>query len=91
MESLNYQRYFFRISKKDEPTLRGKSEFSILDMKKDGVRFRNSKMSKASDKYLNLQKEYEATQTTLVEKIMEIVCMFPPSFSPLCYFIICVY
>ena len=75
---MNHWRYFFRISKKDEPTLRGKNDFSILDMKKDGVRFRNSKMTKESEKYINLQKEYETTQATLVEKIMEIVCMSPP-------------
>jgi DNA mismatch repair protein MSH2 len=77
--------YFFRISKKDEPTLRGKTEFSILDMKKDGVRFRNSKMAKESDKYSNLQKEYETTQTTLVEKIMEIVLSYVPRLGDLSY------
>jgi DNA mismatch repair protein MSH2 len=68
--------YFFRVSKKDEPTLRGKSDMKILDMKKDGVRFRNTKMAGESDKYINLQKEYEATQATLVEKIMEIVLSY---------------
>lgn len=61
--------------------MRGKSEFTILDMKKDGVRFRNSKMAKESEKYINLQKEYETTQATLVEKIMEIVRTFLPFYS----------
>lgn len=64
--------FFFRITRKDERSLRGHPSFSIIDTKKDGVRFRNSKLREHNDDYLEAKSKYEEVQRAVVVEVVAI-------------------
>lgn len=65
--------YFLRVTRTQETLIRGKPEFLVIDIKKDGVRFRTQKLAKLSDKYAQLLETYKETQGQLVTKVIDIV------------------
>ncbi|KAL6010772.1 MutS-like protein [Asimina triloba] len=70
--------HVFRITKKEEPKIRKKlsSHFIVLETRKDGVKFTNTKLKKLGDQYLKLVEEYMKCQKMLVDKVVQTVATF---------------
>jgi DNA mismatch repair protein MSH2 len=58
--------------------LRKKNSFTVLDTRKDGVRFTNGKMKKLSKESAALKQQYEEIQSEIVAKAVEITCSYTP-------------
>lgn len=70
--------HVFRITKKEEPKIRTKlnTQFIVLETRKDGVKFTNTKLKKLGDKYQQILEEYKSYQKQLVVKVVGISASF---------------
>ncbi|RWR85505.1 DNA mismatch repair protein MSH2 [Cinnamomum micranthum f. kanehirae] len=75
--------HVFRITKKEEPKIRKKlsSNFIVLETRKDGVKFTNTKLKKLSDQYVKLLEEYTNCQKELVARVVQTAATFSEVFE----------
>ncbi|CAN0916100.1 DNA mismatch repair protein MSH2 [Linum grandiflorum] len=64
--------HVFRITKKEEPKIRKKltSQFIVLETRKDGVKFTNTKLKKLGDQYQKVVEDYKNCQKELVNRVV---------------------
>lgn len=65
--------YFYRLSKKEEKCLKEKSAYHSFDIRKDGIKFRDSKLENLNQQYSELSEAYSQKQTELVNKLLDTV------------------
>ncbi|KAF1867075.1 hypothetical protein Lal_00049503 [Lupinus albus] len=77
--------YVFRITKKEEPKIRKKlsAQFLVLETRKDGVKFTNTKLKKLGDQYQQIVEEYKSCQKELVNKVVQTAATFSEVFESL--------
>ncbi|KAI3673275.1 hypothetical protein L6452_39392 [Arctium lappa] len=77
--------HVFRITKKEEPKVRQKlnSLFIVLETRKDGVKFTNTKLKKLGDQYQKILEEYKNCQKELVARVVETAATFSEVFEGL--------
>lgn len=70
--------HVFRITKKEEPKVRKKlsTHFIVLETRKDGVKFTNTKLKKLGDQYQKIVEEYKSCQKDLVHRVIETASSF---------------
>ncbi|XP_024030767.1 DNA mismatch repair protein MSH2 [Morus notabilis] len=77
--------HVFRITKKEEPKIRKKltTQFIVLETRKDGVKFTNTKLKKLGDKYQKMLEEYKNCQKELVNRVVQTAATFSEVFGSL--------
>ncbi|KMS97549.1 hypothetical protein BVRB_5g126110 isoform A [Beta vulgaris subsp. vulgaris] len=77
--------HVFRITKKEEPRIRKKltTQFIVLETRKDGVKFTNSKLKKLGDQYQRILDEYKNCQKELVQRVVHTAATFSEVFESL--------
>nr|XP_043607368.1 DNA mismatch repair protein MSH2 [Erigeron canadensis] len=77
--------HVFRITKKEEPKIRKKlnSQFIVLETRKDGVKFTNTKLKKLGDQYQKILEEYKSCQKELVARVVSTAATFSEVFEGL--------
>lgn len=82
--------HVFRITKKEEPKIRKKlnTHFIVLETRKDGVKFTNTKLKKLGDQYQKILEEYKNCQKVLVARVVQTAATFCEVvlFSSMVYF-----
>ncbi|XP_068636946.1 DNA mismatch repair protein MSH2 isoform X1 [Aristolochia californica] len=75
--------HVFRITKKEEPKVRKKlsSQYIVLETRKDGVKFTNTKLKKLGDHYQKLLDEYTSCQKELVSRVVQTAATFSEVFE----------
>lgn len=70
--------HVFRITKKEEPKIRKKltTQFIVLETRKDGVKFTNTKLKKLGDQYQKILEEYKTCQKELVNRVVQTAATF---------------
>lgn len=70
--------HVFRITKKEEQKVRKKlsANFIILETRKDGVKFTNSRLKKLGDEYQRILNEYTRTQKRVVAQVVDAAASF---------------
>ncbi|KAH0934368.1 hypothetical protein HID58_011485 [Brassica napus] len=70
--------HVFRITKKEEPKIRKKltTQFLVLETRKDGVKFTNTKLKKLGDQYQSVVDDYKSCQKELVDRVVQTVASF---------------
>jgi len=64
--------FFFRVTLKDEKSLRNNRSFRTIDTNKSGVRFRNTALEEVNDVYLTARREYEQHQQSVVKEVLDV-------------------
>lgn len=82
--------HVFRITKKEEPKVRKKlsTQFVVLETRKDGVKFTNTKLKKLGDQYQKVLEEYKSCQKELVSRVVQTTATFSEVFFislPCCF------
>ncbi|KAH9778533.1 DNA mismatch repair protein MSH2 [Citrus sinensis] len=77
--------HVFRITKKEEPKIRKKltTQFIVLETRKDGVKFTNTKLKKLGDQYQKVLEEYKNCQKELVNRVIQTAVTFSEVFKSL--------
>ncbi|GLT76516.1 hypothetical protein SLA2020_481690 [Shorea laevis] len=77
--------HVFRITKKEEPKIRKKltTQFIVLETRKDGVKFTNTKLKKLGDQYQKIIEEYKNCQKELVDRVVQTSATFSEVFGSL--------
>ncbi|GJZ52565.1 DNA mismatch repair protein MSH2 [Tanacetum coccineum] len=77
--------HVFRITKKEEPKVRKKlnTHFIVLETRKDGVKFTNTKLKKLGDQYQKIVDEYKSCQKELVARVVTTTSTFSEVFEGL--------
>lgn len=73
--------YVFRVTRKDEKLIRGKSQYKTVDTRKDGVRFVTSELKRLSAEYVGVAKDYSAVELELRAKTIAVAATHMESFS----------
>jgi DNA mismatch repair protein MSH2 len=73
--------YVFRLTRKDEKFIRGKSAYQVVDTRKDGVRFVTRTLKKLSAMYDDAATEYSGKEAELRAKTIEVATTYMESFS----------
>lgn len=70
--------HVFRITKKEEPKIRKKltTQFIVLETRKDGVKFTNTKLKKLGDQHQKILEEYKNCQKELVNRVVQTAATF---------------
>jgi DNA mismatch repair protein MSH2 len=70
--------HVFRITKKEEQKVRKKlsGQYIVLETRKDGVKFTNSKLKKLGDHYQKLLSEYMSCQKNVVARVVSTSATF---------------
>uniref|UniRef100_A0A2P2J8B8 DNA mismatch repair protein MSH2 n=1 Tax=Rhizophora mucronata TaxID=61149 RepID=A0A2P2J8B8_RHIMU len=77
--------HVFRITKKEEPKIRKKltTQFIVLETRKDGVKFTNTKLKKLTDQHQKIVEEYKNCQQELVNRVVLTAATFSEVFTSL--------
>jgi DNA mismatch repair protein MSH2 len=75
--------FHFRVSRRDDASLRKNSHFTVLETRKDGCRFTNAKMRTVSAQYATVSQQYDEAQRTLVAQLMDVARSFLPALHSL--------
>ncbi|GMH21302.1 hypothetical protein Nepgr_023144 [Nepenthes gracilis] len=77
--------HVFRITKKEEQKIRKKltTQFIVLETRKDGVKFTNSKLKRLGGQYQKILEEYRNCQKELVQRVVQISGTFTEVFESL--------
>lgn len=73
--------YVFRLTRKNEKLIRGKSAYMVLETRKDGVKFQTRKLRKLSDQYLEISGDYDAKESELRAKTIEVAGTYVDVFA----------
>ncbi|KAJ3670194.1 hypothetical protein LUZ60_010518 [Juncus effusus] len=75
--------HVFRITKKEEQKVRKKlsNQYIVLETRKDGVKFTNSKLKKFGDEFQRVLSEYSNCQKEIVAKVVETSASFSEVFE----------
>lgn len=65
--------YIFRLTRKEEKLIRGKSQYTVLDTRKDGVRFQSRALRRLSQAYETIANEYNGKEYEMRAKVLEVV------------------
>ncbi|XP_049872415.1 DNA mismatch repair protein Msh2 isoform X3 [Pectinophora gossypiella] len=73
--------FYFRVTMKEEQSLRGNKKYTIIDAVKGGVRFKTNALENITDEYLQTKASYEKEQDKVVAEIVGIAagyseCLF---------------
>ncbi|KAL9243343.1 hypothetical protein vseg_017242 [Gypsophila vaccaria] len=77
--------HVFRITKKEEPKIRKKltAQFIVLETRKDGVKFTNSKLKKLDNQFQRIFEEYKNVQKEMVLRVVQTAATFSEVFESL--------
>ncbi|XP_020097414.1 DNA mismatch repair protein MSH2 [Ananas comosus] len=77
--------HVFRITKKEEQKVRKKlsTHYIVLETRKDGVKFTNSKLKKLGDQYQKILSEYTSCQKGIVARVVDTSATFSEVFEAL--------
>ncbi|XP_058790262.1 DNA mismatch repair protein Msh2 [Phymastichus coffea] len=70
--------YHFRITLKEEKSLRKNNNYNILDSNKSGVKFRNKELEQLNKDYLSDKDNYTDKQKIIVKEIIETAAGYVP-------------
>ncbi|XP_009627423.1 DNA mismatch repair protein MSH2 [Nicotiana tabacum] len=75
--------HVFRITKKEEPKVRKQlnSHYIVLETRKDGVKFTNTKLKKLGDQFQKIVEEYKSCQKELVARVVQTAASFSEVFA----------
>ncbi|XP_019248205.1 PREDICTED: DNA mismatch repair protein MSH2 isoform X2 [Nicotiana attenuata] len=75
--------HVFRITKKEEPKVRKQlnSHYIVLETRKDGVKFTNTKLKKLGDQFQKIVEEYKSCQKELVARVVQTAASFSEVFE----------
>lgn len=75
--------HVFRITKKEEQKVRKKltTNYIVLETRKDGIKFTNSRLKKLGDEYHLILNEYTRTQKEIVVRVVETAASFSEVFE----------
>lgn len=72
LESNQQIGYYFRVTLKEEKTIRNKKGYTTIDSNKSGVRFTNQKLTSLNEDFVSIRDQYFQQQKSVVSEIIGI-------------------
>lgn len=68
--------HVFRITRKFEKQIRGKNQYTVLETRKDGIRFQTRALARLSEKYKDVSADYAETETEHREQALSVAATY---------------
>lgn len=68
--------FFFRVSRKDDSAFRENKSYTVIETRKDGIKFQNTKLEKLNEEYVSILDKYEREQKTVIDDMIKIAGEF---------------
>jgi len=72
LEHSSIHGYYFRLTMKDEKSVRNNRSFNIIEANKSGIKFRNGKLEALNDEHSDIAGRYEKQQAAIVQEMVGI-------------------
>ncbi len=72
LEHSSIHGYYFRLTMKEEKSVRNDRSYTIIEANKSGVKFRNNKLEQLNDEHSDLSVKYENQQSAIVSEMIGI-------------------
>lgn len=72
LEHSSIHGYYFRLTMKEEKSVRNDRSYTIIEANKSGVKFRNNKLEQLNDEHSDLSLKYEKQQSAIVSEMIGI-------------------
>ncbi|KAK0086849.1 hypothetical protein PV325_002411 [Microctonus aethiopoides] len=76
LENNSHHGYYFRVTLKDEKTLRKNKEYTVFESSKNGIKFRNKRLEDYNNEYLEKKQKYEEEQSAIVAEIINVAASY---------------
>lgn len=73
--------YVFRVTRKDEKLIRDRSGYTVVDTRKDGVRFQSRNLKALASNYVDVARDYKDVEGELRAKTIEVASTYMETFS----------
>lgn len=83
LDCVSHLGYHFRVTMRDESTLRKSKNYKIIDALKGGARFTNDALEDLNLKFIAARDEYEEEQQTIVDEVIKTATSYMGSFTRL--------
>uniref|UniRef100_A0A146KK08 DNA mismatch repair protein MSH2 n=2 Tax=Lygus hesperus TaxID=30085 RepID=A0A146KK08_LYGHE len=87
LESNSQLGYFFRVTLKEEKTIRNNKNYPQIDTNKAGVRFRSTKLLDMNEDYLATMEQYSEHQQSIVNEVISIAAGYSGTLQHISYII----
>ncbi len=57
---------------KDDNVLRDNKSYTVIETRKDGIKFKNDKLKEISDEYMSVIENYEKEQKSVIDDMIKI-------------------
>jgi DNA mismatch repair protein MSH2 len=74
LESNAQSGYYLRVSRKEDNVLRNNKKYTIIETRKDGIKFQNSKLERLNEQFIVIKENYEQQQKAVVDEVIKIAC-----------------
>lgn len=64
--------FFFRVSRKDDNVFRDNKSYTVIETRKDGIKFQNTKLEKLNEEYVSILDKYEREQKTVIDEMIKV-------------------
>lgn len=72
LEHSSIHGYYFRLTMKDEKSVRNDRSFTVIEANKSGIKFRNKKLESLNEDYSSVSDRYESQQSAIVAEMLGI-------------------
>lgn len=83
LDCVSHLGYHFRVTLRDESSMRKSKKYRIIDALKGGVRFTNDTLESLNADFINARDEYEKQQESIVEEVIGVSLGYLASFTRL--------
>ncbi|CAF0703085.1 unnamed protein product [Brachionus calyciflorus] len=74
LESNAQSGYYFRVPRKDDKVVSSSKEYTVIETRKDGIKFQNAKLQDLNEDFIRIKDSYEQEQKGVVDDIIKISC-----------------
>lgn len=64
--------YYFRVSRKDDKAISSSKSYTVIETRKDGIKFQSEKLQELNERFIEIKNLYEQEQKSVVDELIQV-------------------